>query len=200
MRVAYQGVPGAFGHEACLAFVPDHSPIAMPSFAEVVAVVGRGEAQFGMLPMANSRAGEVPGVRRLIEQAALAVGAEYRLPVRLHLLGLRGACLSRVSAVVSHPMALRQCSESLSRLGVELREAANTALAARDLAGPQIAALASEAAAAIYKRDLLLRDLQDDPDNYTRFALVSRPDRPLQDAARDVALHICFAGWPFSSR
>jgi prephenate dehydratase len=174
MRVAYQGVPGAFGHEACLAFVPDHSPLAVPTFAEVAAAVGRGEAQFGMLPMANSRAGEVPGVRQLIEQAALTVEAEYRLPVRLHLLGLRGASLRGVSTVISHPMALRQCSESLSRLGVDLREAANTALAAKDLAGPEVAALASEAAAAIYKRDLLLRDLQDDPDNHTRFVLVRR--------------------------
>ena len=174
MSIAYQGVPGAFGHEACLAFRPDRPAIAVPTFAEVVAAVRRGEVEFGMLPIANSRAGDVPGVRPLIEEAALAVEAEFLLPVRLHLLGLRGARLDQVRTVVSHPMALRQCSQSLPRLRVDLREATNTALAARELGEPSAAALASEAAAVIYGRDILLRDLQDDPDNHTLFALVRR--------------------------
>lgn len=174
MSVAYQGLPGAFGHEACLAFVPDHPSVAVPSFAAVVFAVERAEAEFGMLPVANSRAGDVPGVRRMIEEAALKIDAEYRLPVRLHLLGLRGVRLGEVGAVVSHPMALRQCSETLTRLGFALREAPNTALAARDIRDPEVAALASEAAATIYGRDILLRDLQDEPDNHTLFALVRR--------------------------
>ena len=76
--------------------------------------------------------------------------------------------------MVSHPMALRQCSQSLSRLRVDLREAPNTALAAKELGEPDVAALASEAAAAIYQRDILLRDLQDDRDNHTLFVLVRR--------------------------
>lgn len=174
MSIAYQGAPGAFGHEACRAFMPDQPIIAVPTFAEVTAAVRRGEAEFGMLPLANSRAGDVPGVRSLIEQAALAIETEFRLPVRLHLLGLRGSRLEQVRTVVSHPMALKQCSQSLSRLRVTLRKAPNTALAARVLCEPTVTALASEAAAAIYGRDILFRDLQDDPDNHTLFALVRR--------------------------
>lgn len=174
MSIAYQGAPGAFGHEACRAFAPDEPAVALPTFAEVVAAVRQGSAEGGMLPVSNSRAGEVPGVRRVIEQGSLAIEAEYRLPIRLHLLGLRGVQLGQIVAVISHPMALRQCSGSLARLGVDLREARNTAVAARELCDPGTAALASEAAAAIYGRDILLRDLQDDPDNHTLFALVRR--------------------------
>ena len=174
MSIAYQGAPGAFGHEACRAFAPDAPTFAVPTFAEVVAAVKQGSVEFGMLPVANSRAGEVPRVRRLVEEAALAIEAEYRLPVRLHLLGLRGSRHEQVRTVSSHPMALKQCSQSLSRLGVDLRDAPNTAVAARELCDPGAAALASEAAAAIYGRDILLRDLQDDPDNHTLFALVRR--------------------------
>lgn len=174
MSIAYQGVPGAFAHEACRAFMPDRPAIAVPTFAEVVAAVRGGKVEFGMLPIANSRVGEVPGVRRLIEDTALTIEAEHRLPVRLHLLGVRGSRLEQVRSVVSHPMALRQCSQSLSRLRVDLREAPNTALAAKELGEPDVAALASEAAAAIYQRDILLRDLQDDRDNHTLFVLVRR--------------------------
>lgn len=174
MTVAYQGAPGAFSHQACLAFLPDHPAIARPTFAGVVAAVAEGADDFGMLPLSNSGAGEVEGVRGLIDGAGLVVEAEYRLPVRLHLLGLPGSELDRVGVVTSHPMALKQCDRNLSRLGVRRRPAANTALAARSLEEPRVAALASEAAAAIYGLEILLRDLQDDPDNSTLFAVVRR--------------------------
>lgn len=174
MSVAYQGAPGAFGHEACLTFLPGHAPYARPTFAGVAAAVREGACEFGMLPLVNSKAGEVAGVRELIEEAELALEAEYRLPVRLHLLGLAGTRLEQVRTVLSHPMALKQCSNSLSRLRVRLDEAPNTAMAARSLRDQRTAALASEAAAAIYGRDILLSDLQDDPDNNTLFTLVRR--------------------------
>jgi prephenate dehydratase len=57
MTVAYQGVPGAFGHAACLQFVPDHEPIAKPSFVSVLAAVASGESEYGVLPVENSAAG-----------------------------------------------------------------------------------------------------------------------------------------------
>jgi prephenate dehydratase len=69
-------------------------------------------------------------------------------------------------------MALRQCARALEKLGVALEEAPNTAVAARDLADSAHAVLASEAAAKAYGLDILQRDLQDDPNNRTRFALV----------------------------
>ena len=174
LTVAYQGAPGAFSHQACLSFMPDHVPIARPTFVGVVAAVADGLAAYGMLPVANSRAGEVKGVRELIGEARLAVEAEFRLPIRLHLLGLRGSRLEQIGVVASHPMALKQCERSLSRLGMRRREASNTALAAQSLKEPEVAALASEAAATIYGLEVLLRDLQDDPDNSTMFALVRR--------------------------
>jgi prephenate dehydratase len=174
MSIAYQGAPGAFGHQACLGFVPRHAAIARPTFAGVAAAVAMGAVDLGMLPLSNSRAGDVDGIWELIEGSGLAVEEEYRLPVRLHLLGLPGARLEQVDTVCSHPMALKQCAQSLSRLGLRGSDAPNTALAAKSLSRPTAAALASEAAAEIYGLDIILRDLQDDPDNSTLFALVRR--------------------------
>jgi prephenate dehydratase len=174
MTVAYQGAPGAFSHQACLSFLPDHAAIARPTFAGVVAAVIEGAANFGMLPLSNSAAGEVDGVSALIEKARLVIEAEYRLPVRMHLLGLSGSRLEDVRTVSSHPMALKQCARALSRLGLRSRDAPNTALAAQSLNDPATAAVASEAAAGFYGLNILLRDLQDDPDNSTLFALVRR--------------------------
>lgn len=174
MIVAYQGVPGAFGHEACLAFLPGHTPVPMPSFAAVAEAVAGGAAECGMLPLENSRAGRVEDVSELIAAGGLTVAARHRLAVRMHLLALPGATVAGLRTVVSHPVALRQCTAAIARLGLVAEAAANTAVAAQSLTNLETAALASEAAARLYELEILLRDVQDDPDNATIFALVRR--------------------------
>ncbi|HEX4737673.1 MAG TPA: prephenate dehydratase domain-containing protein [Allosphingosinicella sp.] len=173
MRVAYQGVPGAFGHQACLAFLPEHEPVAEPSFAAVVEAVAEGRAERGLIPVENSIAGLVEETRNLLDGAAVAVVGEPVLPVRMHLLGLPGARLDKIRTVVSHPVALRQCARKLDRLGLVREEASNTAVAAAALQDPTKAVLASAAAAEAYGLVILLADVHDRPDNATRFALLA---------------------------
>lgn len=174
MRIAYAGAEGAFAHEACLAFAADMHAVPVPDFAAVVAAVEAGEAEAGMLPVRNSRAGDVDDVRALLAQGRVDVAGEHDLPIRLHLLGLPGARIEGIRTVTSHPMALRQCAVSIARLGMEARPAANTALAARELTDSGTGVLASSAAARLYGLETLRRDMQDDPDNVTVFALVRR--------------------------
>ena len=173
MKVAYQGAPGAFGHLACLTFLPGCEPVAMATFGDVVAAVERGEAERGMLPVENNEAGPT-GAQALIDASSLAVIAEHALPVRMHLLGLPGAALDQIRTVVSHPIALRQCARSLARLDLASEETSNTAIAAQQLSNPTRAVLASEAAAEAYGLTILLRDVHDRPDNATRFAVLAR--------------------------
>lgn len=176
MTVAYPGLEGAFSHAACLRFLAAHQPVAFATFYEVVAAVQSGEVDFGMLPLANNEAGET-GARELIEKARLEIVEERMLSVRMHLLGLPGATLDQIRTVVSHPIALRQCSEALLRLGVKTEETSNTALAAKALTNPNRAVLASDAAATIYGLAILKRDLQNRADNVTTFAILSRSVR-----------------------
>jgi prephenate dehydratase len=180
MRIVYAGAAGAFGHEACRAFAADHQPVPVESFAAVADAVESGTAQAGMLPLRNRSAGPVEEVALLLASRPLRIVAEHDLPVRMHLLGLPGAELGGVRRVISHPMALRQCSKALAALGVETQEAANTAVAARDLADAACAVLASEAAADAYRLIILRRNMHDDPNNVTRFIRVvhAKPDPP----------------------
>ena len=173
MSVAYQGTEGAFSHEACLRFLPDEAPIAVPSFEDVVTAVNKGETDFGILPLANNQAGET-GARDLIEKGGLDIVEERDLPVRMHLLGLPSATIDKIRTVVSHPIALKQCSEALVELGVETEETSNTAMAAAALTNPNRGVLASEEAARLYGLAILKRDVHDRPDNATRFAIVRR--------------------------
>jgi prephenate dehydratase len=175
-KIAYQGESGAFGEEACHLFVPDHRAVNCPSFAEVVHAVLEGEAELGILPIENSCAGPVPGIRDLLAASAVQIVRQVDLPVRMHLLALAGARIEGIRTVASHPVALAQCSKALGELGVETEEASNTAGAAKQLASSHStdrAVLASERAASAYGLHILQRDLQDQPDNRTTFAVIA---------------------------
>lgn len=174
MIAAYQGIAGAFGHQACRLAFPDAEATACPTFAAVARMVSDGHADVGVLPVENHYAGSVDGVAELIADSGLAVERLFDLPVQLHLLALPDAKLDEVETVVSHPMALRQCARSLAPLRLATEEAANTAMAAQAIHDRQTAALASELAAELYGLTILVRDLQDDPDNRTTFAVIRR--------------------------
>jgi prephenate dehydratase len=174
MKIAYQGVPGAFSHEACLTFLSEHEPFGKPTFAAVIEALLFGETDYGILPYENNAVGPVAEVHQLLDHCPLPIVARHVLPIRIHLLGLPGAKLEEVTTAVSHPMALKQCAERLARMGIAARPASNTAVAAQALADSTNAVLASEAAAAAYDLAILQRDMQDHPDNKTSFVILAR--------------------------
>ena len=178
MSVAYQGQPGAFGHQAALAFLAGHEPVPKPSFQSVLAAVRDGETEFGVLPMENSCAGPVAEVQELLASTDLPILSTHRLPVRMHLLAPEGTRMESVRSVVSHPVALAQCAETLRQMGLATEPATNTAIAASMVAENSdgaTAVLASEAAASIYGLAILRRDVHDQADNTTTFCVLGRP-------------------------
>lgn len=177
MKVAYQGEPGAFSHEACLTFLPGYELVRKRSFEDVFDSVLTGEAELGMLPEENVAAGIVPQVRALLDRNELRVRARHVLRVHMHLMANPGATLQAIRTIVSHPIALAQCRETVAALDVATEESLNTAGAAKELAESgdlTRAVLASEKAAAQYGLAILKRDLQDHPENATRFVVLGR--------------------------
>ena len=177
MKVAYQGEPGAFSHEACRTFLPDYEPVRKRSFADVFEAVAAGETDLGMLPEENVAAGIVPEVRALLDRNELTVRARHVLPVRMHLMANPGATLAGIRTVVSHPIALAQCAVNVGALAVATEQSLNTAGAAKALAESgdlSRAVLASVNAAAEYGLEILKHDLQDHPENATRFVVLAR--------------------------
>lgn len=186
MKVAYQGEPGAFSHEACRLFLPDCEMIRKASFADVFDAVAGGEAELGVLPEENVAGGIVPEVRELLARDSLSVIARHVLPIRMHLMGIQGARLEDIETVVSQHIALAQCAGNIRKLELRTEVAANTAGAAKALAesrDPSRAVLASEMAAGIYGLAILKRDMQDRSDNATRFVVLARKDFRTEAAA-----------------
>jgi prephenate dehydratase len=176
VRVAYQGVPGAFSHQACRETLPDHEPMAFDSFAEAIAAVQEGRCERAVLPVENSIAGEVTGVTSLLADAELAVVGEHLLPIRLQLMALPGASLDGVRTAESHPVALAQCGAVLRELGLQPVERFDTAGAAREVAASADltrTAVASQAAADLYGLAVLRPGVEDDVSNRTRFVILA---------------------------
>jgi prephenate dehydratase len=176
MKVAYAGEPGAFGEEAAR-LLPGAEPLPCPSFAAVFEAVERGEAERGVVPLHNSRAGMVEEVVKLVARSQLQVADRLALRVRQALLALPGVRLEDIRSVASHPQALAQCSKLLQRHGWQLVARGTTSGAARQLAEERdttCAVVASARAGGLYGLAVLADGIEDDPENTTRFAVLRR--------------------------
>ena len=175
-RVAYQGAPGAFSHEACLDLRPWDEAVAFDSFADALDAVRSGDCGCALIPVENSIIGVVEPAASLVAVADMAVVAEVWRPIRLALMAIPGARMADIRTVESHPIALLQCSANLASLGLTAVEGFDTAGAARTVAeagDTSRAAAAPVRAAEVYGLSILRNDLQDSEDNRTRFVLLS---------------------------
>ena len=175
-RCAYQGAPGAFSHEACTDLRPWDEAVAYDTFEAVIEALKTGEVGCALIPVENSTVGRVEPAATLVDKAGLTVVSEVWRPIRLALMAPKGASLRTVKTAESHPVALRQCPDSLAALGITPVEAFDTAGAARAVANAgdvTRAAVAPARAAEVYELAILRPDIQDSADNRTRFVLLS---------------------------
>ena len=186
--VAFQGEHGAYSEQAVRQqFGPDITTLPCRTFLAITDALQAGRAQFGMLPVENSLAGMVVPAYDLLVDYDLHVQAEVVLRVEHCLMAPPGVALAGVRRVRSHPQALMQCETALRRLGLEPVEYYDTAGAARDLAArpePATAAIASALAAETYGLDILVRGLEDEDFNYTRFFVLGTSYPPRRDPSK----------------
>jgi prephenate dehydratase len=179
-RIAFQGEPGAYSHQACHETRPDLEALPCRTFEDAIEAVRSGRAALAMLPVENSTYGRVADIHRLMPASGLHIVAEAFVRVHINLLGTKGARLSDVRRAASHVVLLPQCAGFLREHGIEGVVASDNATAARQVAergDPSTAALASELAGEIYGLDLLARHIEDEKHNTTRFLVMSRePD------------------------
>jgi prephenate dehydratase len=179
-RIVYQGEPGANSHLACREAFPALEAIACPTFEDALSAVKAGEARYAMIPIENSVAGRVADIHYLLPEADLYIVGEHFLRVRHQLMAAPGATLKTIKRVMSHTQALGQCRRKLHELGLKPVPEADTAGSARmvmEAKDPELAAIASALAAEIYGLEILVRDVEDEVHNTTRFVvLAAEPD------------------------
>lgn len=186
--VACYGEEGSFTQIAfASAFGDDQpAPIFAETFEQVFEAVDSGRAQFGFVPVENSSAGSVNEVYDLILKYKLFIVGSVSMPIVQNLLAVKGASLSDIRLVYSHPQALSQCQAFLQKQGIEPREYANTAAAAKLVAGMNDRTVGAVGSVDIAKKsglDILCPSIQSFDNNKTRFIVLSK--RPVITAGSD---------------
>lgn len=176
--VAYSGVPGAFAEAAAIAFFGEETnTLPVANFREVMEALVKGKADYGVLPIENSSAGNVETNYDLLSEYDMTIVGEQIIEVNQAVMALPEASLDDIKKVYSHPQALMQCSRYLERMGWEQVNMVNTALSAmkvRDDKDKTQAAIASERAAKLFGLKILNPVGNNNSNNATRFIILHK--------------------------
>ena len=179
LNIAFLGPEGTFTHEAALKHF-GHSVKTTPLSAidEVFREVESGASHYGVVPIENSTEGVVNHTLDSFLQSPLKISGEVELRIHHHLLSA-GTHLEQIERVYSHQQSLAQCREWLDinlsrteRIGVS----SNAEAARRILSEPNAAAIAGDTAAEKYGLEILRSNIEDHPNNTTRFLIIGRPN------------------------
>jgi len=179
MRIAIQGDAGSFHHLAANKFFGDDIDIvACQTFADVFACLANGGCDSAVVAIENSWYGVLPEVTDLLEEHPLSIIGELDEPIHQNLITLPGVSFSDIKVVMSHPVALEQCSKYLSTNlpDAKLSEYHDTAAAVeyiKDRGDSTIAAIAGSWPAELYTLPILAEKIENDPNNTTKFLMLT---------------------------
>ena len=182
VRVAFLGPEGTFSQAAALkhfGYAVIGSPL--PGISDVFSAVDAGDADYGVVPVENSTEGMVTHTLDNFIRSHLKICGEVELPVRLHLLAATSSDRSLIRRICAHQQALAQCRGWLDKHwpGIEQSPVSSNGEAARLAAqDPAVAAVAGDLAREEHGLQSLASNIQDYPDNTTRFLVIGREGAP----------------------
>jgi len=184
LRIAYLGPAGSFSHAAAVGkFGSSVDYVTSADIESVFNAVSRGHADYGLVPVENSTHGGVIDTLDAFMDHSPKVCAEVLITIH-HNLMATGAW-EQVKVVSSKPEVFTQCRQWLANVarGKEVRPAASTSSAVQAAAeDPAVAAIGSRLASEVYDVPILFDNIEDDPDNVTRFWVIGRePSKPSGD-------------------
>lgn len=186
IKVAFQGVHGAWGEMGAMKMFPQTPLTNLEYFEDVFEAVKSKTVDFGVLPIENSQSGAIGEVYDLLRRHGCFIVGQTWVPINQCLLAKPGSSLDGIREILSHPQGFSQCRRFLKNRNWELVTCRNTAVAAQmvsereDLKG---AAIGSRQAAEHYGLEVLAPDIFDQSGNQTRFIAIS--SEPLYDEACD---------------
>ena len=194
-RIAFLGPVGTYTEEAALKYDPQADLQPFPSIAAVGLAVSSGITDQGVVPIENSLEGSVTfTLDLLISQTGLSIYNEIVLPIEHYLMAKPGTHAPDVQVIYSHPQALAQCRNFLERCFPEAVQTASlsTISAVTDMQESTLpaAAISPRRAAELHQVEIIGQSIQDNPNNVTRFAVLSKSDHA--PTGRDKT-SICFS-------
>jgi prephenate dehydratase len=185
LRVAFRGELANFSEEAMFQlWGSDVEPVPMREFRDVAAAVAAGTVDRALFPVENTLDGSIQASHDAINETdGIHAVAETVVAVHHCLLGAPGATFAQVCDVFSHPIAVAQCGaffRANPRLTVHaVFDTAAAVVDVQKLVDPQFAVVASRDTARRCALDIINADIEDRPDNQTRFLSFARAPQSL---------------------
>jgi len=176
-KVAFQGEKGAYSHIACETLFKDPEIKNCSTFEETFKTANEDEEYKIVIPIENSLAGRVADIHYLLTKYKLQIHAEHFQKVEHNLLVKKDAELKDIQYVRSHAQAIDQCQKIIQKNRFKTIISADTAGSAKDLSktsDKSMSAIASKLSAKIYNLKILLKNIEDESENTTRFIIMAK--------------------------
>ena len=182
-QLAYLGPEGTFTEAAAILYDSASTLLPYSTITSVGKAVSDGIVEYGIVPIENSLEGSVTDtLDLLIHEADLKIVNELVMPIDHCLLMKHGSLVEKVEVIYSHPQALGQCRNYLEQYfpNAQVMAALSTAASVEEMLTCDFpaAAIATSRAAQIYGAEIVRRGIQDNPNNTTRFVILSKEDHP----------------------
>lgn len=182
-RIAFQGERGAFSEDAAIELLGQEvvSNVELKpceNFMTLFQSLDTGQADYILLPVENSLIGAIQPAVELLQRSSLVVVGEVAIPIQQHLIGCAGSMFEEIESVESHPAALAQCKLFLAAHShirpIETDDTAGSVARIVKRGNRKHAAIAGRRAADLYGGTVIRSNIEDRPDNHTRFLLLAR--------------------------
>lgn len=178
IKASIQGFEGSFHQIAARQFFgKDVDILPCATFREVVEATKAGETDASVMAIENSIAGSILANYNLLHKSNLSIIGEVYLPIKQHLLVNPGVRIEDIKEVHSHPIAILQCMEFLTKYNWKLVETEDTALSAKHIhqrKSKHIAGVAGKLAAELFNLTIAAENIHTEKNNYTRFLILQK--------------------------
>ncbi len=176
---AFIGEYGSYSHKASIGYFGDEiKPVSMKTFRDIFNAVRHGSCQYGVVPLENSLSGSIHENYDLLQEYNLKIIGEITIRVKHALITHENVLKSDIKRILGPPPALSQCRNYLDQYpDIEIVPVTSTSSAVRqikDSGDRQSAAIGSAMAAGIFGMNILEESIEDNPRNYTRFAIIAK--------------------------
>ena len=180
-KIAYLGPPGTYSEQAAKQWNNVDELLPVESIPAVAKSVEEGESYQGVVPIENSIEGGVTfTLDLLIHDSTLSICGEVIVPINHYLMAQKEIDLENITTVFSHPQSLGQCRQFLLNNipQATLMASLSNAKAVEEMldSTPNSAAISSERSANLYGAVVLQKNVEDNPNNETRFVILSQDD------------------------
>jgi 3-deoxy-7-phosphoheptulonate synthase len=179
---AFIGEYGAYSHKASLGYFGEEiTPVPMKTFKDIFHAVQTGGCQYGVIPLENSLSGSIHENFDLLQEYDLQIIGEITIRVKHALIAHDNVLRDDINKIFAPPPAFSQCRNYLDQYpGIELVPVKATSSAVKqvkDSGDKQAAAIGSTMAAKIFNMKVLEESIEDNPRNYTRFAIIAKESK-----------------------